>query len=72
MLLADLLAALYLHQGRYDDADPLLNRSQPIREKALGPNHPDVALSLSNLGALYVNQQGRDANVYGFKACRCS
>lgn len=28
-----------------------------IRERALGPNHPDVAQSLNNLGILYANQR---------------
>jgi len=28
-------------------------RSLAIREKALGPNHPDVAQSLENLAELY-------------------
>ncbi len=32
---------------------PLLQRSLAIREKALGREHPDVAQSLNNLGALY-------------------
>ena len=35
--------------------------SLAIREKALGPDHPDVALSLNNLAALY-NDQGRYAD----------
>ena len=42
-----------LAQGRYADAEPLFKRSLAIREKALGPNHPDVALSLNNLASLY-------------------
>ena len=35
--------ALYQAQGRYADAEPLYKRSLAIREKALGPDHPDVA-----------------------------
>jgi Tfp pilus assembly protein PilF len=31
-------------------------RSLAIREKALGPNHPDVATSLNNMGLLYERQ----------------
>jgi tetratricopeptide (TPR) repeat protein len=31
-------------------------RALAIREKALGPEHPDVATSLNNLGALYYAQ----------------
>jgi CHAT domain-containing protein/tetratricopeptide (TPR) repeat protein len=48
-------------QGRYADAEPLFKRSLAIREKALGPNHPDVATSLNNLAGLYLNQ-GRYAD----------
>jgi tetratricopeptide (TPR) repeat protein len=64
------LAALYERQGRYADAEPLgryadaeplYKRSLAITEKALGPNHRDVALSLSNLALLYANQ-GRYAD----------
>jgi tetratricopeptide (TPR) repeat protein len=34
----------------------MFTRSLGIREKELGPNHPDVALSLNNLATLYVAQ----------------
>ena len=47
------LAALYDDQGRYADAEPLYKRALAIREKALGPDHPDVATSLNNLAELY-------------------
>ena len=46
------LAELYRNQGRYADAEPLHKRSLAIREKALGPDHPDVAQSLNNLAAV--------------------
>ena len=36
-------------------------RSLAIQEKALGPNHPDVAMSLNNLAVLY-GDQGRYAD----------
>jgi tetratricopeptide (TPR) repeat protein len=39
--------------SRYADAEPLYRRSLAIQEKALGPNHPDVANSLNNLALLY-------------------
>ena len=42
--------------GKYADAIPLAQRALAIREKALGPDHPDVALSLNNLALLYRNQ----------------
>lgn len=40
-------------QGRYDLAEPLYKRSLSIREKALGPDHPDVGTSLNNLANPY-------------------
>jgi tetratricopeptide (TPR) repeat protein len=40
-------------QGRYDQAEPLLNRSLTVRESALGPDHRDVGQSLYNLMDLY-------------------
>ena len=39
--------------GRYAQAQPFLEKSLAIREKALGAEHPDVAASLNNLAALY-------------------
>ena len=47
--------------GRYADADPLYNRALANREKALGPDHPDVAQSVNNLADLY-SAQGRYAD----------
>ena len=43
-------------QGHYEDAKPLFERSLALREKALGPDHPDVASSLNNLAVLLDNQ----------------
>ena len=48
------LAALYRAQGRYAEAEPLHQRALAIREKALGPEHPDVARSLKYCNDLYV------------------
>ena len=39
---------LYKH-GHFSEALPLAQRAPTIREKALGPDHPDVATSLNNL-----------------------
>ena len=36
-------------QSRNTEAEPLLRRALAIREKALGPSHLDVAVSLNNL-----------------------
>ena len=54
------LAGLYVSQGRYAEAEPLYRRSLVIYEKALGPDHPDVARTLGNLAGLY-RAQGRYA-----------
>ncbi|CAN0092693.1 unnamed protein product [Scytosiphon promiscuus] len=43
-------------QGKYDDAEPLYERSQAIREKMLGPEHPDIAQSLNNRAWLLERQ----------------
>jgi tetratricopeptide (TPR) repeat protein len=48
------------NQGRYSEAIPLAQRALAIQEKALGPDHPDVALSLNNLAELY-RAQNADA-----------
>jgi tetratricopeptide (TPR) repeat protein len=41
-------------------AGATLHRARAIREKVLGPDHPDVATSLDNLAVLY-RSQGRHA-----------
>jgi hypothetical protein len=41
--------------------EQLHKRSLAIREKALGPDHPDVANSLNNMASLY-HAQGRYAD----------
>lgn len=39
--------------GKFAEAIPLAQRALRIREKALGPEHPDVGQSLSNLASVY-------------------
>jgi hypothetical protein len=49
------IKALAVHDGdiAFGDAlGPLSERALAIREKALGPEHPDTATSLNNLGLL--------------------
>ena len=46
------LALLYEAQGHYAEPEPLYRRSLVIEEKALGPEHPDVATVLENYAAL--------------------
>ena len=46
------LAELYRAQDRYAEAEPFQKRALAIREKALGPDHPNVAKSLENYAAV--------------------
>lgn len=43
-------------QGKYAEAEPLYERSQAIREKVLGLEHPDVAQSLNDRAGLFADQ----------------
>jgi tetratricopeptide (TPR) repeat protein len=47
------LGELHRRQGRIDDAERLLTRALEVKEAGLGPDHPDVATSLTNLALLY-------------------
>lgn len=58
-------ALQFYREGRFGDAIPVANEALAIREKALGPEHPDVAASLSNLGLLCLHQ-GRYAEAEPF------
>jgi tetratricopeptide (TPR) repeat protein len=46
------LANVYNDEGRLSEAERLFVRALKIREKALGPGHPDVAHSLARLASL--------------------
>ena len=59
------LAELYLAQGKSEQAEPLYRRALAIREKALGPEHSDVAQSLYIL-ALFYHTQGHYAEAEPF------
>ena len=48
---------LHFERARYPEAEPLYKRALSILEKALGPDHPNVAGILNNLAALYFAQQ---------------
>ena len=52
------LAGLYNNQGQYAKAEPFYKRALAIWEKALGPEHPDVATTLENY-ALLLRNTGR-------------
>jgi tetratricopeptide (TPR) repeat protein len=43
--------------GKFVEAIPLAQQALAIRERTLGPNHPDVATSLTNLALLYASQR---------------
>jgi tetratricopeptide (TPR) repeat protein len=43
-------------QGRYDEAIPVAQNILAIREKALGPEHPETASSLNILARLYMSK----------------
>ncbi|MBP1468758.1 tetratricopeptide repeat protein, partial [Candidatus Chloroploca sp. M-50] len=47
--------------GRYALAQPYAARALAIRERVLGPEHPDTALSLNNLASLHQTQGNYDA-----------
>jgi CHAT domain-containing protein len=48
---------LYENTGRKAEAEPLYKRALEIREKALGKEHPEVALNLKSLALLYAGLQ---------------
>ena len=55
-------AILLWKQDKYDEALPLAERALAIREKELGPDHPDVATSLFGLANVY-SDNGNSAKV---------
>src|SRR4051812_36580633 len=50
------LAKKLYSEGKLGEAVPIAERALALREKALGPMHPDVAESLNNLAELYQAQ----------------
>lgn len=54
--LVDNLAGLYLYEGRFSEAEPLLQGVLAMRTWLLGPKHLEVATSTYNLATLYDNQ----------------
>src|SRR5260370_17477588 len=47
------LAVLYRRQARYQDAERLYVRALSMPEKALGPQHPEIAGTLPNLANIH-------------------
>jgi tetratricopeptide (TPR) repeat protein len=54
----DNLAAVNYDQGRYGEAEPLLQRVLDMRERILGPENPHTAIAVNNLALVY-REQGR-------------
>jgi tetratricopeptide (TPR) repeat protein len=52
----DRLSKLYFIQGRYLEAEPLLQKSLLLRKNLLGKDHPGVADSLDHLATLHATQ----------------
>jgi len=51
------LALLYGTQGKYSEAEPLIQRALELNEKAHGPDHLAVGKYLNNLASLYYFQK---------------
>lgn len=45
------------HAGATEDAEKLLRKTLVFIEKAVGPDHPDIASTLNNLAVLYLTTQ---------------
>jgi tetratricopeptide (TPR) repeat protein len=55
------LGEVYRLQGRPRDAERALLRALAIKETGLGPDHPEVAITLTNLALVYT-AEGRDTD----------
>ena len=65
------LGGLYYTHGQYAQAETFYKRALAIREKALGPDHPDVATGLENLAALYrATKRDKEAETLEQRAAR--
>jgi tetratricopeptide (TPR) repeat protein len=50
------LGMVYQAERRWDDAEHMFRAALEIRERELGPGHPDVAVALNDLGVLFQKQ----------------
>jgi tetratricopeptide (TPR) repeat protein len=55
-LMMNQLALGLTRRAEHGEAETLFQRALAVREKALGPDHPEVGVSLHNLAALYKAQ----------------
>jgi len=63
------LGCSYRNEGKYHEAEPPLLQALAIREKALGPKHILVAVSLNQLAMLYaLEEKLDDAQVFTNRA----
>jgi tetratricopeptide (TPR) repeat protein len=60
---------VYYAQGKYAQAEGLLQRALAIQEKALGAGHPEVAWTLNHLALAY-KAQGKYAQAEGLHTRR--
>jgi len=65
--LNNFLAWLYQGQGKYAEAEALYKQSLVIFEKALGPEHPNMAQGLENYAAL-LRKTNREAEATRMEA----
>jgi hypothetical protein len=54
------LGEVYEQEGRLDEARKVFIETRDIRTRVLGPNHPDTAFSVYNLGLLAARRGERD------------
>lgn len=60
---------VYTKLGLYEEAQELLQETVATREQVLGPDHPEVAAALSDLGWLaYLRRNDAAAEAYGQRA----
>ncbi|HEX8376002.1 MAG TPA: tetratricopeptide repeat protein, partial [Geminicoccaceae bacterium] len=54
------LALLHFRRGAYLEAEPLLARAVRVEAEALGPDHPDLAVTLENHAAVLLELERRE------------
>ena len=57
----DSVAVLLQHQGKVDEAEPLLREALEAKRETLGARHSDTLLSIGNLGELQRKRGDLDA-----------
>ena len=67
------LATIELERGHPTDAGQLYRRALVIKERVLGPGHPEIGVLLNNLAVTYrqTGQPGAASSATG-ELCRCS